>query len=92
MNHTHVLALLLLLPPIYAHSISKQERIQQLEERIHELQDQKVDAQMTIMLAPWTLCCLSENDREILKKAFMEYDAEFNVLYRELIQLFAEKE
>lgn len=86
------LALAVLLLPISGYALTKEERLQQVGDRIRELQDQKVDAQMTIMMAPWTLCCLSEKDRQILKKAFMEYDSELKVLYRELIQILAEKE
>lgn len=92
MNHTHVLALVLLLPPFYAIGITREERIQQLEERIQVLQEKKVDSQMTLMMAPWTLCCLSEEERDELKGVFMEYDSELKVLYRELIQLLTTKE
>lgn len=92
MNHTHVLALLLLLPPFLAIGTEKEERIQQLEERIQILQYSKAETQMTLMMAPWTLCCLSEAERDDLKSYFMEYDAELRVLYRELIHLLTNKE
>ena len=92
MNHTHVLALLLLLPPFLAIGTEREERIHQLEERIQVLQDKKAESQMTLMMAPWTLCCVSEAERDELKCYFIQYDSELKILYRELIQLLTTKE
>ncbi len=92
MNHTRAIILALLLPPFLACAITREERIFEVETRIEELQEQKVNAQVTIMMAPWTLCCLSQEDREILRKAFIEFDFELKTLYREYFQLLASKE